>query len=450
MARKLERIEIVRDPLRYLKRRENRWHYVRRVPAHFAHIDGRGVIQISLKTSSLDVAQLRRDALERADELYWQGLSLETPDTSAGVRYAAAKARAKALGFEYKAAVDIAESTIEDIVRRISVAGASVKEETAVLGAEAPPQLSVRQAMNLYLDEIAVGETKGMSPQQVENWRKVKLSAAERFCEVVSDKPLLGITRADALAYFKWWQSRVTGDADQKALSGNSANRSFGNMRKLFREYTRHLALEVKNPFDGLSFRDPKSLKKKVLPFEADYIRTKFLTGNALADLNREAKLIFLALIETGCRPSEICNLTADAIHLDAPIPYLSIVYREDRKIKTENSVRDIPLVGVSLEAMKLAPKGFPRYADKETNLSAVLMKHLRTNKLLPSDNHRVYSIRHAMEKRMLEAGLSDEFRRRIMGHDTKRPDYGDGGSMEWRRDQLLKIVLPFSSSVLN
>ncbi len=71
MARKPKQLTIARDPMRYLKARGAKWHYVCRVPAHFAHIDGRGTIQISLKTSSLDVAQLRRDSLERADELLW-------------------------------------------------------------------------------------------------------------------------------------------------------------------------------------------------------------------------------------------------------------------------------------------------------------------------------------------------------------------------------------------
>lgn len=61
------------DPMRYLKVRGSRWHYVRRVPEHAANVDGRGTIRVSLRTSSIEVAQSRRDAMERADDILWMG-----------------------------------------------------------------------------------------------------------------------------------------------------------------------------------------------------------------------------------------------------------------------------------------------------------------------------------------------------------------------------------------
>ncbi|TDW21039.1 site-specific recombinase XerD [Rhizobium azibense] len=435
------------DPMRYLKARGSKWHYVRRVPGHFSTIDGRGLIQISLKTSSVDVAKLRRDALERADDLFWQGLALDDPAKSAHARYQAAKSRAVALGFEYKAAADIAEtSPIEEIIRRVSAAVQSPRDEAAALGGADEPRLSVRKAMELYLDEIATDEYRGSSQTQIENFKKVKRISSEMFCEVVADKALLDITREDANKFKKHFQDRMKSEK----LSGNTANRRFGNMRKLFREYTRHLQLDVKNPFDEISFADPKTLRKKIPPFDPAYVQTNFLHNDALLKLNLEARLIFLALVETGCRPSEICNLKPENIHLNAPVPYIHVIFMEDRRLKTQNSERDVPLVGISLEAMKRAPGGFPRYADKETNLSGVLMKFLKANKLLPTKNHRVYSMRHTYEKRMLEAGYDDEFRRRILGHDTDRPEYGDGGSLAWRAERMEKIALTYDAGILD
>jgi hypothetical protein len=35
------------------------------------------------------------------------------------------------------------------------------------------------------------------------------------------------------------------------------------------------------------------------------------------------------------------------------------------------------------------------------------------------------------------------------MGHKNNRPQYGDGGSMEYRRDELLKIVHPVSKKTI-
>jgi len=432
--------------MRYLKARHSRWHYVRRVPTQFSALDPRGLIQTSLKTSSLDVAQIRRDALERADDLFWQGMALDDPAKSAHARYQAARARAVAMGFEYKAAVDIAESSpLEEIIRRIAIAKESPRDEAAILGGADEPKLTVTQAMDLYVEEIASDEHQGMSETQIDNWKKVKKISSAMFVEVVGDVPLLDITRADAQKFHKHFQTRIK----TEKLSGNTANRRFGNMRKLFREYAKYMHLDVKNPFDGLAFADPKTLKKDVPPFETAYIRDTFLHGEALRGMNREAKLIFLAMVETGCRPSELANIRPENIHLDAPVPYISVVFVEDRKLKTENSIRDIPLVGVSLEAMKLAPKGFPRYKDKETNLSGALMKYLKKNKLFTKKGQGVYSLRHSYEKRMLEGGLDDEFRRRTLGHDTDRPEYGDGGSLAWRAEQMKKIVLDFDKDVV-
>lgn len=426
--------------------RGSKWHYVRRVPEHFSALDSRGTIRTALKTSSIDVAKLRRDALERADDLLWQGLALDDPEKSSHARYQAARARAVALGFEYKAAVDLAEhAPVEEIIRRALAIEHAPRDAAPVLGLTDAPKLTVRKAMELYLSDIATDELKGLSAAQAENFKKVKRISSEMFCDVVGDKPLLDITREDAQKFFQHWQSRIK----TEKLSGNTANRRFGNMRKLFREYTRYVAIDIKNPFNELTFADPKRLKMKVTPFETDYIKTKFLHGDALGKLNKQARLIFLAMVETGCRPSELCNLKPENIHIDAAIPYISVMFMDDRGLKNDNSIRDIPLVGVSLEAMKRAKNGFPRYADKETNLSGALMKYLRTKKLLPTKNHRVYSLRHSYEKRMLEAGFDDEFRRRTLGHDTDRPDYGDGGSLEWRRDRMAGIMLAFDPAVL-
>ena len=160
--------------------------------------------------------------------------------------------------------------------------------------------------------------------------------------------------------------------------------------------------------------------------------------------------MLVYALIETGCRPSEIANLKSHNIKLEAEIPYLEIRGRQDRELKTVASNRDIPLVGVSLEAMRKMPNGFKRYRDKSAGLSALLMKSFRAKGLFPTENHRIYSFRHAFEKRMLEAGIDYGLRCILMGHKNTRPSYGDGGSMEYRRDELLKISHPISQSLID
>jgi len=70
-------------------------------------------------------------------------------------------------------------------------------------------------------------------------------------------------------------------------------------------------------------------------------------------------------------------------------------------------------------------------------------MTALKSRELFPTPAHKVYSLRHSFEKRMRAAELDYGFRCMIMGHANSRPAYGDGGSMMYRRDQLMKIAHP-------
>ena len=130
-------------------------------------------------------------------------------------------------------------------------------------------------------------------------------------------------------------------------------------------------------------------------------------------------------MIETGARPSEICNLHPENIHLDAKVPYIQIREKKNREVKASDSNRDIPLVGIALEAAKCCPTGFPRYFDKETTFSAAANKAFRSRGLFPTPDHKIYSFRHSMEKRMLEAGIDYGLRCTLMGHKNDRPSYG-------------------------
>ncbi|MGR6730259.1 hypothetical protein, partial [Aeromonas veronii] len=76
--------------------------------------------------------------------------------------------------------------------------------------------------------------------------------------------------------------------------------------------------------------------------------------------------------------------------------------------------------------------------------LSDTLNKYFRDNELFPTNKHTMYSFRHAFEDRMKEAGLDHELRKILMGHMIDRPDYGIGGSLDWRMDELKKLELAF------
>lgn len=75
-------------------------------------------------------------------------------------------------------------------------------------------------------------------------------------------------------------------------------------------------------------------------------------------------------------------GLAANDICLDAPVPYVSIRPREGRELKTLTSIRDIPLVGIALDAARRHPEGFERYLNKTGTLSQTIIKPLKAKNL--------------------------------------------------------------------
>lgn len=440
---------------RYIFKRGEKYSYIRRVPLAVVELGEKSRIQRSLKTDSLEVARKRRDEFERADDEYWSALLSETDDQARALaRYKRAQGKALVSGFKYMTADQLATNAdINELLSRVSTleksTGAKKSDVEAILGTVEPPSVTLDAAFDIYVNEIAAEENRTKSERQVKSWYKVKRRAVQNFQTVVGERNIDDITREDALKFFNWWSDRVRGVGGASPLSGNSANRDLGNMRSIYRDYYKRVGdNDRQNPFRDLSFSDPKALQKDTPPFTADWISKKIMDPRSFHSLNRDAALIVLCLIETGCRPSEICNMAADAIHLDVEVPYISIQFQEKRELKTYSSVRDIPLVGISLLAFQRAAHGFSRYADKENSLSATLMKHFRRMELLPGPDHRIYSFRHAFEKRMQEAELDYGLRCTLMGHANDRPEYGDGGSLSFRRDQMLKIALPVSPAM--
>lgn len=344
---------------------------------------------------------------------------------------------------------------ISDIIRRFNVLGYEKTQSAlaaAVLGGEEKPKTSISEAFDIYLEQIVPDEHMGKSVVQKRQWKKIKQRAVTNFINLVGDKPIADITRDDARLHYELWLSRIAPKSGRPTHSASSGNRDVGNMRVLYKAYFDYLGeQDRKNPFDNLNFSTKN--KKSRPPFPVGWIIDKILKPGALTSMNDEARAIVFVLIETGGRPSEICNLTPDAILLDCPVPHLKIMPRDDpddpREVKTVSSIREVPLVGIALEVFKKHPSGFPRYRNKESSISGMLNKYFREHDLFPSKDHKIYLFRHSFEDRMKDANLHDDLRRLLMGHSIDRPKYGSGGSLEWKRDELAKIALPFDATII-
>jgi integrase len=120
-------------------------------------------------------------------------------------------------------------------------------------------------------------------------------------------------------------------------------------------------------------------------------------------------------------------------------VPHIEIK-AEGKKTKNKQSRRVIPLVGISLEAFREFPEGFPSYRFKD-RISDTVNKFLRENGLLETEEHTLYGLRHSFEDRLLRAGVDERIRRDLMGHSLGgRQRYGQGATLEHAR-KLLKAV---------
>jgi integrase len=424
---------------RRLIRRAGIWHYRRRVPLLFADVDPRSHVEVSLDTRDLDRAEALKAQIEKAVEQRWlalkQGSGGEAED-----RYQGAVELARLEGFQYRPAREIAQGSFAEILQRIDrleqIGLLDETARTALLGGRTAPQLTVTAGWQQYL-ELTRDRQRKYSPDQLRRWKAPRQKAVNNLVSVVGDKPLKDVRRSDALALRAWWVDRV----QDENLTAQSANKDIGHLAQIFRVLTDALELGIGAPFEGLRLEDEKAGQRAT--FTTQWIVGTLLADGALSRLNGEARAILQIMVETGLRPSEICGLQPDDILLGANVPHVKIVGGPGRRrLKTPYSQRDMPLIGISLEAMRAHPRGFPRYWDRSSTLSATVNKFMTENQLLPSERHSLYSLRHSFQDRLTAADAPDRIAADLMGHKFNRPLYGEGGTLEHKRDWLLKIAV--------
>jgi integrase len=201
------------------------------------------------------------------------------------------------------------------------------------------------------------------------------------------------------------------------------------------------------NPFDGLGLNkgdaapDTEWDKRDPLPSDIILAMRQRMNGN----LRQPALGIIWRLLEgTGCRGAEVIGLRTEDVHTDGPYPYIRVMWHEDRRVKSKQSIRSVPLVGDALraakEAMALAGKErmlFPGYAHEggPDAVSQALMKHLR--RFTTNKRHVVYSLRHNMKDLLVTAGVPERDEHRILGHSL-----GEVGNRVYGGDEAkLKVA---------
>lgn len=432
-----------------LTKRGGIWYYVRRVPPEFVELDRRGIVRQSTKVRVRDdragVKAARIAARLEIDlEASWKAAAgLQARAGVLGLEDA--RARAQALELAYKPVDDVAKEALAEILRRLDALKVGERRHdgdtvAAAIGGVPLPEIKLSGLVAEF--EVAKkAAIAKMSAGQFKKWKNGKLRAIALLVEIIGDKAIDRLSRDDALTYVDHWTDRVV---DGEVLA-DTANRNLTHITGMLSAVSRRHRLHLDRVFAGLRLEGDGSRPRP--PFSAWWIVNRLLAPGALDAMNAEERAALLVMINTGARPSEIINLRRDHIILESNIPHIQV--RPDaRVLKTEFSWRDIPLVGVSLEAMRQFPDGFPRYRDNGDAFSAAVNKFLEDHALRETDRHTLYSLRHAFKDRLRETEAPDELKDELMGHDTKKPKYGDGHGLHLKLKYLERIALAPGMSI--
>lgn len=417
--------------------RRNETLYIRkRVPRRYRPVEDREFLWVSLHTDSEAVAKVKAPQIWAQMIEAWEaklaGASAEAED-----RVAAAKNLAQMKGYRFMHAPDVAKLPLAELVDRLEqVTTAKGKIDMpmaeAVLGLVEAPKLTVNRAIDLYWG-YAEEKTLGKSADQVKRMKAPREKAIRNFVKLKGDLIIDQITRDDLEDFKAWWLERVKAGK----TTANSANKDLVYLTSTLRAVALRKSVALRFTTDKLAI--PEGKKNTRPPFSSDWIRDRLLAPGALDGLNAEARCILLGMVNTGYRPSEGAQLTSAQIRLDVDVPHIQIE-GVGRTLKSAYAERRIPLCGVSLQAFRQFPNGFPRYADNPT-LSDTVNKFLRENRLLETEGHSLYSLRHSFEDRLLAAGADDRIRADLMGHRIKRERYGAGASLEHLQAILQRIA---------
>jgi len=422
--------------------RGSTYHLRRRVPKRYEGVEDRKVVYVSLKTDSL--AEARRKEGEVWDNLVAQWEALLRGDTDlARERYAAARDLAQARGYEFLPAKKVAKLPLPDLMERVEASMNSQgkiddRKGRAFLGAVKEPGTSLSECLAIFW-ELTKDEAAEKSPNQLRVWRNGFKRSIGTMIDVVGDIEIeqLSADHMMELREFHW------GRIKRGEVKPRSANKDIMFVGTVLRKVNKMRMMGLNLPLSEWTFK-PENIESRK-PFSTEWIKRVLVEGDNLRGLNDQARGIVLLMVNTGLRPSEAAGLQAANIRLDHAVPHIEIKAQTEgerrRALKTRNAQRVIPLAGVSLDAMRAFPDGFPRYYDK-VGLSQTVNKYLRENGLMETEEHTLYCLRHSFEDRMLEAGIDERLRRDFLGHALGRERYGSGGDLRFRQAQIQRVAL--------
>lgn len=211
---------------------------------------------------------------------------------------------------------------------------------------------------------------------------------------------------------------------------------------------------DAQNPFVRLKIPKDGQDAKEVMGFTVEEL---MVIHQACRESDDTPRHIVAVQSDTGARISEVVGLRIEDIILDHKTPHMILRERRDlgRTLKTSNSARTVPLVGMALWGAEKAiglRQGlvsgwlFPQYASgnmvNTNSATNTINKWLKDTISLSKTSH---SFRHAIADRLRHVDTRVDFIKAIGGwkeYGSMLDVYGQGYLMEQLHREMTKIVL--------
>jgi integrase len=328
----------------YLYKRYGIYYYSRRIPIDIQEVYSRKKIVVSLKTKSKRIALSSSSMLTMELDKYWSSFRIKQLASNYLPNY---------LGNPQ----NLSNLTISD-----------ARDSYLALKGKTKPKL---------FHQIAIRNT-------------------QYIIDVLGNKDLSQYTTIDACKFRDALLNR--------GLVTSSVRRVFSSIKSIVSFVIKEKGLKIENPFLGVYIPDLNDTTVR-MPITIEEIR---IIQSKCMNIDDDLRWVISIISDTGMRLAEAIGLKSEDIILNCDIPHVIIRPNDKRRLKTKQSQRVVPLVGVSLwgakQALKYQPNGylFQRYnkgsISNANSASAALNKWIKP---YLSDNQVIHSFRHSMRDRL-------------------------------------------------
>jgi len=149
--------------------------------------------------------------------------------------------------------------------------------------------------------------------------------------DAVGNKDLMDYVPADGGAFRDW--------LIKKGLVSSSVKRVFSTIRAITNLAIAEYGLDMRSPFANVYFPELDDIKER-LPVSA---HDNKLIQIHCREADEEMRWLLALISDTGMRPPEAAGLALNDIVLDSKIPYINLKPNGIRRLKTKQSVRNLP-----------------------------------------------------------------------------------------------------------